>query len=99
MDTLIGILLVTLAGLGTGTIAWPMKLMRTLSFEHYWFLAMLVSLVIFPWAVVALLRAEALGSLCAKSAGGRSCCATCSPSVGESPTCSTASACCGSARR
>ena len=52
MDTLIGILLVTLAGLGTGTIAWPMKLMRTLSFEHYWFLAMLVSLVIFPWAVV-----------------------------------------------
>ena len=52
MNTLIGILLVTLAGLGTGTIAWPMKLMRRLSFEHYWFLAMLVSLVIFPWAVV-----------------------------------------------
>ncbi len=52
MNTLIGILLVTLAGLGTGTIAWPMKLMRRLSFEQYWFLGMLVSLVIFPWAVV-----------------------------------------------
>ena len=52
MNTWIGILLVTLAGLGTGTIAWPMKLMRRLSFEHYWFLAMLVSLVIFPWVVV-----------------------------------------------
>jgi L-rhamnose-H+ transport protein len=52
MNTWIGILLVTLAGLGTGTIAWPMKLMRRLSFEHYWFLGMLVSLVIFPWAVV-----------------------------------------------
>ena len=46
MSTLIGILLVTLAGLGTGTIAWPMKLMRRLSFEQYWFLAMFVSLVL-----------------------------------------------------
>jgi L-rhamnose-H+ transport protein len=47
-----GILLVTLAGLGTGTIAWPMKSMRRLGFEHYWFLGMLVGLVIVPWSVV-----------------------------------------------
>ena len=51
-STLIGVLLVVLAGLGTGTIAWPMKLMRRLSFEHYWFVGMLVSLVIAPWFVV-----------------------------------------------
>ena len=52
MNTWIGISLVVLAGLGTGTMAWPMKLMRKLSFEHYWFLGMLVSLVVVPWTVV-----------------------------------------------
>jgi L-rhamnose-H+ transport protein len=45
---------VIVAGLGTGTIAWPMKLMRRLQFEHYWFVGMLVGLVIIPWAVVLL---------------------------------------------
>jgi L-rhamnose-H+ transport protein len=52
MSTLIGILFVVIAGLGTGTIAWPMKLMRRLSFEHYWFIGMFVSLVLTPWLVV-----------------------------------------------
>ena len=52
MNSLLGILLVLLAGMGTGTIAWPMKLMRRLRFEHYWFLGMLVALVIVPWIVV-----------------------------------------------
>jgi L-rhamnose-H+ transport protein len=54
MELLFGILLVTLAGLGTGTIAWPMKRMRRLQFEHYWFVAMLVGLIIIPWVVVLL---------------------------------------------
>jgi hypothetical protein len=52
MEMIAGILLVTVAGLGTGTIAWPMKLMRRLQFEHYWFVGMLVGLVVLPWAVV-----------------------------------------------
>ena len=52
MNTWFGILLVTLAGLGTGTIAWPMKSMRRLGFEHYWFVGMLVGLVIVPWSIV-----------------------------------------------
>ena len=52
MDTLLGIVLVMLAGLGTGTGIWPMKLMKRLEFEHYWFVAMLVGLFIVPWAVV-----------------------------------------------
>ncbi len=52
MELYAGILLVAVAGLGTGTIAWPMKLMRRLQFEHYWFVGMLVGLVILPWLVV-----------------------------------------------
>ena len=53
MNTLIGVLLVTLAGMGTGTIAWPMKSMRRLGFDQYWFVGMLVGLVVVPWLVVA----------------------------------------------
>ena len=52
MATLLGIALVTAAGLGTGTVMWPMKLMRRLEFEHYWFLAMFLGLFIIPWTWV-----------------------------------------------
>lgn len=54
MEFVLGIALVTVAGLGTGTIAWPMKLMKKLQFEHYWFAGMLVGLIIIPWSVVLL---------------------------------------------
>ena len=50
--TTLGIMLVVLAGLGTGTGMWPMKRMRELQFEHYWFVAMLLGLFILPWAFV-----------------------------------------------
>jgi hypothetical protein len=40
-----------LAGLGTGSCFWPMKLIRRFRFEHYWFIGML-PLVLIPWAVV-----------------------------------------------
>jgi L-rhamnose-H+ transport protein len=53
-DTLLGMALVTLAGLGTGTIAWPIKRIERLKFEHYWFIGMLVGLVLVPWGVVLL---------------------------------------------
>ena len=49
---LLGIMFVVLAGLGTGTVMWPMKRMKRLQFEHYWFVAMLTGLVILPWAFV-----------------------------------------------
>ncbi|MCL2117309.1 MAG: hypothetical protein FWH27_02665 [Planctomycetaceae bacterium] len=49
---LLGIALVVLAGLGTGTGIWPMKLMKRFQFEHYWFIAMLTGLVVLPWAIV-----------------------------------------------
>ena len=48
----LGILLVVLAGLGTGTMMWPMKRMHKLQFEHYWFVAMLFGLFILPWGFV-----------------------------------------------
>lgn len=49
---ILGILLVTLAGLGTGTGIWPMKRMRVLQFEHYWFVAMFLGLFLIPWTIV-----------------------------------------------
>ena len=54
METFLGVTLVTIAGLGTGSIAWPMKIMRRLEFEHYWFVGMLGGLIIVPWSVVLL---------------------------------------------
>jgi L-rhamnose-H+ transport protein len=49
--TLLGALVVVLAGLVMGSGAWPMKFMRRLQFEHYWFIAMLAGLVVVPWVV------------------------------------------------
>jgi hypothetical protein len=51
MGTVGGALIVVLAGLIQGSGAWPMKLMRTFKFEHWWFVSMLVGLVIAPWAI------------------------------------------------
>lgn len=52
MDILIGLILVTLAGLGTGTIAWPIKKIKDFHFEQYLFVFMLTGIVIYPWIVV-----------------------------------------------
>ncbi|MDR1720262.1 MAG: hypothetical protein LBR67_09145 [Dysgonamonadaceae bacterium] len=54
MNSLIalGALLAIVAGMGTGTTMWPMKRMKQLQFEHYWFVAMLLGLVIVPWSIV-----------------------------------------------
>jgi L-rhamnose-H+ transport protein len=51
MATFWGTLTVVLAGLLQGSGAWPMKLMRKFKFEHWWFVAMTVGLVIAPWAI------------------------------------------------
>ncbi len=47
----LGIFLVVAAGLGTGGSGWPMKVIRKLKFEHYWFIGML-PLIIIPWIAV-----------------------------------------------
>ncbi len=51
METVLGISLVIVGGLIIGAGAWPMKLMRTFQFEHWWFLAMLFGLVLGPWGI------------------------------------------------
>lgn len=54
MDSMLGgVLLAALAGLATGGCLWPMKVIRRLHFEHYWFAGM-VPLLILPWLVVLL---------------------------------------------
>jgi L-rhamnose-H+ transport protein len=52
--TWLGLLLVVIAGLGTGTIAWPIKVMRRFQFEQWWFIGMTVGLLVIPWAVTVL---------------------------------------------
>lgn len=54
MEIILGLILVTLAGLGTGTAAWPMKKIKELHFEQYLFVFMLTGIVIYPWIVVLL---------------------------------------------
>lgn len=51
MATFWGALTVVLAGLLQGSGAWPMKLMHKFKFEHWWFIAMAVGLVIAPWTI------------------------------------------------
>ena len=51
MTSLVGSLVVAAAGLIVGSGGWPMKLMRQLQFEHWWFIGMLVGLIVMPWAV------------------------------------------------
>lgn len=49
--TLWGILLTAIAGLGTGSCLWPIKVIRKLRFEHYWFVGMM-PLIFVPWLIV-----------------------------------------------
>jgi L-rhamnose-H+ transport protein len=62
MDVLIGISLVVIAGLLTGSFMWPMKVIRGLQFEHYWFIGMFVGLLLFPWLLVIILVPDPIGA-------------------------------------
>lgn len=62
MSPVFGILLVVLAGLGTGTFVWPMKLQKKFQFEHWFFVAMLAGLIIVPWAVTLIFIPDAIGA-------------------------------------
>jgi hypothetical protein len=63
LETVLGILLVVVGGLIMGAGAWPMKLMRTFQFEHWWFLSILVGLVIGPWAITLIFFPQTLDAL------------------------------------
>lgn len=54
MDLTFGILLVLIAGMLTGTFMWPMKVIKVLKFEHYWFIGMLTGLLLLPWLIILL---------------------------------------------
>lgn len=62
MELLLGLVLVIIAGLGTGTIAWPMKKIKEIHFEQFLFVFMLTGLIICPWTVV-LLKIPDLGDI------------------------------------
>jgi hypothetical protein len=64
METVLGISLVIVGGLIMGAGAWPMKLMRTFQFEHWWFLAMFFGLVLGPWAVTLIVFPNIFTILC-----------------------------------
>lgn len=53
-QTLLGVLVVAVAGLLMGSGAWPFKLMKKFQFEHWWFIGMLVGLIIMPWTIMLL---------------------------------------------
>lgn len=50
---LVGALVVTFAGLLTGSSSWPIKLMKSYHYEHFAFVSMLVGLFLGPWLVIA----------------------------------------------
>ncbi|MGV8139658.1 MAG: L-rhamnose/proton symporter RhaT [Mangrovibacterium sp.] len=52
MEILSGVMFVILSGLGTGTTAWPFKVLKNIHFEQYLFVYMLSGTVIFPWIIV-----------------------------------------------
>lgn len=62
MTTLLGALMVGAAGLMTGSYLWPIKLIRNLQFEHWWFVNVVVGLIIMPWAITLALCPDALGA-------------------------------------
>jgi L-rhamnose-H+ transport protein len=59
---LFGVAISVIAGFLTGTFMWPMKIISTLKFEHYWFIGMVCGLLILPWAIVFLCAHDPIGS-------------------------------------
>ena len=55
MTTVLGVLLVTFAGLSMGSVGWPIKFMRKFKFEQFWFIAMLLGLFVVPWTVTLIM--------------------------------------------
>lgn len=54
MNTIVGSLMVALAGLSMGSGAWTLKALRKYGFEHWLFVGMLIGVGLLPWAVTLL---------------------------------------------
>lgn len=61
-ETLGAILMVIVAGLIMGAVAWPVKLMKHFKYEHWAFCAMVTGLVIIPWTVTLLFCPNAIAA-------------------------------------
>lgn len=57
---ILGLLVVTVAGLAMGSVAWPIKLMRKFGFEQWFIIMMLVGLVAMPWLITLALCPTAM---------------------------------------
>ena len=53
-EQIAGLLVVAFAGLLIGSDVWPMKLMKTFQFEHWWIVGMFTGLILIPWTVTIL---------------------------------------------
>ncbi len=63
MNTIVGSLIVALAGLSVGTGAWTLKAIRKFRFEHWLFVGMLVGVGILPWTVTLIFCPHAIEAL------------------------------------
>lgn len=52
MGILLGLILVIVSGLGTGTGGWPIKAIKDIHFEPYVFIKVISGILILPWLVV-----------------------------------------------
>jgi L-rhamnose-H+ transport protein len=52
LEIILGLILVTLSGFGTGSFAWPFKVIKDIHFEQYLFISMLLAIGIYPWIMV-----------------------------------------------
>jgi hypothetical protein len=52
MELLLGLVFVTVAGLGTGTSAWPLKVIKDIHLEQYIFFNIVFGIVVYPWLIV-----------------------------------------------
>lgn len=62
IEILIGLVIVALAGLGTGTAAWPVKKIKQFHFAQYLFVFMFSGIIFYPWVVV-LFKVPNLGDI------------------------------------
>lgn len=68
-DALLGLLVVTGAGILVGTMTWPMKVAKRLDFEHQWLPAMFVGLIVLPWVITLIGCPDALAAYSEVGAG------------------------------
>ncbi len=59
---LLGVLVVAFSGILIGGSPWPIKAMRHFRYEHWAFVAMLVGMVVVPWAVTLLFCPNAIAA-------------------------------------